>query len=309
MRSSKFAELLKNVPRELKENVEEGVTILEQHSLSNVRARVCAVVDISGSMADLAANGKLQRLFNKFFSLGILFDDNQEIEVFLLGGSNPYGVFTVNKNNFSRFIAQINQQYGFKSATNYDIPVKEVLSHYFPRNQKENWRTEDPVFCAFLTDGAPYPIESGERAKKLIHGAAENGVPIFFKFLALDNGTCNFGLLQSIDDDNTRLFDNTDFVNVKRPEDLTMQDLINEFRGFLLEVHKRQFLLKDYGIPANFLYGEDRVLARDVRSAAVSGSANAASFYPQRMFPQPTIGNKDVDVAKKAGQECKCVIQ
>jgi hypothetical protein len=324
MRSAKLAELLKNVPQELKKSVEEGVDVLERYHMSNVRARVCAIVDISGSMKALAENGMLQNLFNKFFSLGVLFDDNQEIEVFLLGGPSPYGIYTVNKENFSTFIKQIDQEHGFKSATNYDVPVRQALEHYFPVKQKGNRKNDDPVFCAFLTDGEPTD-GSGSKAKNLIRDAASQGMPIFFKFLALNQGRCDFALLQSIDDDESRLFDNTDFVEVKKPTDLTMQELINEFRGFVLEMKEKQLISKDYGIPMHFLYDEGRVKNRVIGSKAMFNSASypvnnqvgarainyvvPQSFHQQGLFSQTTAGNRGLVVSQKSGDACKCLIQ
>lgn len=192
-----------------------------------------------------------------------MFDDNQEIEVFLLGGSGQnYPVYTVTKENYHNFVHELIKAVGYATATAYDAPVRQVLSHYFKEGERRLWSAEDPVFCAFLTDGAPNPEKSGRVMKQLISGAAADGKPIFFKFLALDGPGCDYELLQSIDDDDDRRFDNTDFVSVEHPERLEMKDLINEFRGFILEVHKLGLLDTAYGIPEKYFNTEDRVSAR-----------------------------------------------
>lgn len=59
-----------NAPAEVRDSVREGVKILSQYEISKVQARVCAVIDISGSMEEpnhFVSTGILQHLFNKFF--------------------------------------------------------------------------------------------------------------------------------------------------------------------------------------------------------------------------------------------------
>jgi len=181
----------------------------------------------------------------------------------LLGDRGDYRFYKVDRSNFQGFINHVIGEVGYAAETHYDEPIQQVLGHYFPASESGSWGYDDPVFCTYLTDGAPNPEKTGRLAKGLIAQAAAKGMPIFFKFLALHGETRNFQLLQEIDDDKQRRFDNTDFVPVQNPESLTMQDIINEFRGFILEANKLGCLNSNYGIPKKYLNAEDRVKSND----------------------------------------------
>lgn len=298
-----LSDLLHDVPKELFNDVRQGLQTLKQYEMADVRARVCAVIDISRSMENpnkFISSGALVSLFNKFFSLGILFDDNEEIEVFFLGDDRTdYGMRKFSKAEFNRikearqftgFIESIFMEFltngcGLAETTHYDKPIKKIIDHYFPLNERAEWKYNDPVFCAFLTDGNPTG-SSGLRAKGLIAKAADEGMPIFFKFLALTGAENKFTLLKEIDDDPERLFDNTDFIEVNNPDLLIMADLINEFRGFILECNYRKLLASSYDIPGHYLDQENRRTARD----------RPTSFFPpvlgipqQHFFPHNNL--------------------
>lgn len=255
-----------NAPVEVMHHVRTGAEELVRYNMEHVRARVCAILDISGSMEQpnkFVSTGVLQNLFNQFFSLAILFDDNQEIEVFLLGATAGYQtIYRINQNNFNNFVDWVILQVGYAKETNYVAPIQKVLSYYFSTPPAE-WLHNDPVFCAFLTDGAPNPSESGRLAKREIAKTAQNGAPIFFKFLALHGQDRDFKLLEEIDNDKSRCFDNTDFAPVENPALLTMRDIINEFGGFIKEAHARKLLDTDYGVPTGCINAEGRMKAAD----------------------------------------------
>ncbi|WP_372630452.1 VWA domain-containing protein [Cohnella sp.] len=53
--------------------------------LGNQKAKVALALDISGSMASTFKNGTVQKVVEELLALGVKFDDNQAIDIFLLG--------------------------------------------------------------------------------------------------------------------------------------------------------------------------------------------------------------------------------
>jgi hypothetical protein len=58
---------------------------LEKRGLAEHTARVALVLDISGSMAALYRSGAVQRLAGRVLALGLRFDDDGVVDVFLFG--------------------------------------------------------------------------------------------------------------------------------------------------------------------------------------------------------------------------------
>ncbi len=123
----------------------------------------------------------------------------------------------------------------YKSITNYNILL------------------EPPVFAIFITDGEPN-VKKTEAMNEFSSASHE---AIFFKFIALKGKQTDIGFsyLQSIDDhdvkkyenDNSDAFyvDNSDLVVLNNPDELTMEKLIHEYRGWLIEAKEKNILLHD----------------------------------------------------------------
>jgi len=227
-------------------------------------ARVCLILDVSASMQnpncffdDPIKGNQVQLLINKALALAFLFDDNQQIEVFPFG-DEVFQTIVLDRTNFTNATDLVMQSIGgqFRKTTNYAAPVKAVREYYFNdrgmRTIKQQCN-EPPVFAIFITDGEPNvkKIEAMNEFTSASHQA------IFFKFIALKGKQTDIGFsyLQSIDDhevktsdrDTSDAFyvDNSDLVVLNNPDELTMEKLIHEYRGWLIEAKERHILLHD----------------------------------------------------------------
>ncbi len=235
-----------NRPNELPE-------VLDAYALSQHRAQVALCLDISATMHPLYASGKMQAFAEKILALGVFFDENDEIDVFLFGDQTYY-VGEMNLKNFKGFIPTARQKYTSFGATEYDKVFQVVRKFYFP-DAGGGPRTEPlksnslPVYVMFVSDGTTLNEEATE--KQLAYSTYE---PIFWQFMALGKGkgdagtgvwgwinrafTKDFSFFQRLDDliEGSKL-DNADFFNVPNIGDLDdkklYQLMMNEYPEWL----------------------------------------------------------------------------
>ena len=67
---------------QLKRKVDFAVKMAK---LEGQRARVALVIDISASMRDMFKKGTVQRVCERLLALGVKFDDNGAVDIFLFG--------------------------------------------------------------------------------------------------------------------------------------------------------------------------------------------------------------------------------
>jgi hypothetical protein len=70
---------------------------------------VALCLDISGSMNALYRSGKIQALVERVLALGLRFDDNEAVDVFLFG-ANVHEVGELRMNNFQSFLGSVLQR-------------------------------------------------------------------------------------------------------------------------------------------------------------------------------------------------------
>jgi hypothetical protein len=265
-RTPSLETILQHVPKELHEDFTALRQEIKNAGLANHEARVCLILDISGSMQDPnqyfnhpEKGNQIQRLINKALTLAFLFDDNHQVEVFPLG-DKAYPFITIDKNNFTKATELVlTATNGFTEYTNYADPVSEVRKHYFADNSKVNTPqlcSDAPVFALFITDGEPNlkKTEAMSQFKSASHQA------IFFKFLALEGKhKSTFEFLNGLDKaavkkdekDDAFYTDNCHLAVLAEPEKLDMQTLIKQYRGWVTEAHKRGLLSHDAGLTKN----------------------------------------------------------
>ena len=257
---SKFA----NVPAEISEDIYAGRNEIIRQHMDEHEARVCLILDVSASMQnpncffdDPIKGNQVQLLINKALALAFLFDDNQQIEVFPFG-DEVFAPIILDRNNFMNATELVMRSIGneFRKTTNYAAPIKAIREYYFKdigRRTMKQQCSDPPVFSIFITDGEPNvkKIEAMNEFTSASHQA------IFFKFIALKGKQTDIGFtyLQSIDDhevkqfenDNSDAFyvDNSDLVVLNNPDELTMEKLIHEYRGWLIEAKEKGILLHD----------------------------------------------------------------
>ncbi|MES2886692.1 MAG: VWA domain-containing protein [Pseudomonadota bacterium] len=194
---------------------------LEKQGLVDHVAKVCLVLDVSGSMVGLYRRGVVQQIGERLLALACLFDDDQSVDVFLFDSrAIPAGDISVSTINgaVSRLVAT----HKLGGGTDYAPVMKLVLQSYAGSRL--------PVYVLFVTDGAP-----GDRSasQKVIREASKQGV--FWQFIGV--GGERFDFLEKLDDLKDRFIDNADFFAVPDPsllDDAEMYRLmLQEYPGWL----------------------------------------------------------------------------
>jgi len=212
---------------------------LAKVGLDKHRARVCLVLDISGSMGALYKKGLVQRFAERILALGCRFDDDGEIDVFLFG-RNVHRGEPMGLENFSNYVKQIIERHPLEGDTRYGAAMEAVRRHYFPDagggERKTPCKAALPVYVMFVTDGGTSDKPLTER--QLRWSSRE---PIFWQFMGIGKGKkskskrlvqfadSDFPFLEKLDELDGRLIDNAGFFSVETPDehaDAALYDLL-----------------------------------------------------------------------------------
>lgn len=215
---------------------------LEKH-----RAKVCLVLDISGSMSALYRKGLVQAFAERILALGCRFDDDGEIDVFLFG-RNVHRDEPMGLNNFARYVGQMIERHPLEGDTRYGAAMQAVRRHYFPDSgggeRNKPLQSAVPVYVMFVTDGSTSDQPLTERQLRWA-----SNEPIFWQFMGIGKGKkskskrladfadSDFPFLEKLDELGGRLIDNADFFSVTSPDehsDAELYDLLmTEYPGWL----------------------------------------------------------------------------
>lgn len=240
--------------------VKTAAVSLEKAGLARHRARVCLVLDISGSMGTLYRKGLVQRFAERILALGCRFDDDGAIDVFLFGRNVHQGE-PMGLSNWSDYIARMIERHPLEGDTRYGAAIEAVRRHYFPdgdaRERKTPVAADTPVYVMFVTDGSTSDKPLTER--QLRWASRE---PIFWQFMGIGKGRkskskalanfadSDFPFLEKLDELDGRLVDNADFFSVASPDehsDAQLYDLLmTEYPQWVREA-RQQGLLRGEG--------------------------------------------------------------
>ncbi len=230
---------------------------LAKAGLEGHRAKVCLVLDISGSMSTLYRKGLVQRFAERILALGCRFDDDGEIDVFLFGRDvhrdEPMGL-----NNWPGYVGRMIDRHPLEGDTRYGAAMQAVRRHYFP-DAGGGERTQPlaaalPVYVMFVTDGSTSDKPLTER--QLRWSSRE---PLFWQFMGIGKGKksksrllanfadSDFPFLEKLDELDGRLVDNAGFFSVASPDehsDDALYDLLMDEYPDWLRAARAQGLLR-----------------------------------------------------------------
>ncbi|WP_436788831.1 VWA domain-containing protein [Yinghuangia sp. YIM S10712] len=154
---------------------------LEKKGLGEHTARVALCLDISGSMNSLFQSGKVQALVERVLSLGLRFDDNGEVDVFLFG-QHGHEAGTLNIRQYQGWTNQMLQRYPLEGGTDYAAAMRLVRENYFKTSGPRHAPLADrvPVYVMFITDGMTSTEQ--QTREQVIHSSYE---PIFWQFMGI----------------------------------------------------------------------------------------------------------------------------
>lgn len=199
--------------------------------IGNIRAKVIVVLDYSGSMKRLYKNGDMQKAINKLIPLGLTFDDNGSLDVYLFNRSHKK-IDDMNINNYANYIEEVViPSWSKMGGTKYSPVLNEILgidntytkkdkTNIFSKlfNKKHNKQVvdkdnikfkEDPTFILFITDGDNEEEDKIETEEIIKFISKEN---MFIQFIGI--GHDRFDFLEDLDDLSDRAVDNTGFSKV-----------------------------------------------------------------------------------------------
>lgn len=236
--------------------VKSATVSLAKAGLDQHRARVCLVLDISGSMSGLYSKGLVQKFAERILALGCRFDDDGAIDVFLFG-ANVHQPEPMGLGNWSAYVQQAIKRHPLEGDTRYGRAMEAVRRHYFPDarggERATPYRAATPVYVMFVTDGgtADKPLTE----KQLRWSSRE---PIFWQFMGIGKGRkskskalaqfadSDFPFLEKLDELDGRLIDNADFFSVSSPDehsDAALYDLLmTEYPGWLKQARQKGLL-------------------------------------------------------------------
>lgn len=247
----------------LKKKADEAVSKV---GLNGQTARVALAIDISGSMNSLYRNGVVQRAVERLLALGVKFDDNRSIDIFLFG-QKDYEVGELSERDFFNYVNNhIVRKYQLEAATNYAGVMKRIAKKYYPQAiegspnggsflgklfggsggslrfsidqnaYKARYQDSEPVYVYFLTDG-----DNGDKdeAELVIREASKLG--IFWQFVGVGNESFKF--LSKLDNLNGRYIDNANFFSCSDLDRISDEELFNrslaEFPSYLNEARSK----------------------------------------------------------------------
>lgn len=204
-------------------SLEKASDAMETKGLGSQKARVALVLDISMSMRSLFAKGVVQRVCERVLALGVNFDDDGAIDVFLFG-EGDYEAPQLHKDDFHDFVArEITPKYSLEGATHYAGVAKRVVDKFVTE-------PGDPAYVAFITDG---DNQDKSVAEKVIRMASDK--PVFFQFIGVGHASFNF--LHRLDEMDGRVVDNAGFFEVGDIDGMSDEELydkmLSEFPDWL----------------------------------------------------------------------------
>lgn len=172
----------------------------------------------------------------QLLALGVKFDDDGEVDVFLFG-NHDYEVGKLSESNSYGFVEQeITSKYPLEGKTNYAGVIKRISEKYTREYGK-------PAYVLFIADGNNH---DESEAKQAIIDASS--MPIFWQFVGVGNKS-TFEFLEKLDDIPHRQLDNADFFALNDLDQISDEELykrmLTEFPSWLEEA-KRQKLYHTY---------------------------------------------------------------
>lgn len=197
---------------DLAKRADKAGIALSKRGLAGIRAQAVLVLDHSGSMAYDYANGKVQTLVERVLGFALQIDVDGTVPVIAFD-SRVYPAVDVTQGNYQGIVNKQIWKQDRMGSTNLSAALETV---------REMARTTDePIFCAVITDGNP---DNRAATTKIVCELA--GYPVFIKFLALNE----VSYLQELDDaPGPRLLDNVDakfFQDLSSVTDLSFADAL-----------------------------------------------------------------------------------
>ncbi|MDX6201743.1 MAG: hypothetical protein QOJ83_1243, partial [Frankiales bacterium] len=235
--------------------IKHAAVSLGKKGLGEHTARVALCLDISASMNGHYKSGRMQTLVERVLALGLRFDDDGEVDVFLFGYEG-HVAGTVSLANINGYVDQMLKQHRLEGATYYSEAMRLVRQHYFGESglRFSPLQQELPVYVMFVTDGQTN--DEGHTRDQIQSSSYE---PLFWQFMAIGlsnkaagrrrgayGKASEFRFLEELDDMPGRLVDNANFFSVEDPAQISDTEIfelmMEEYPGWLPQAVRQGLL-------------------------------------------------------------------
>lgn len=230
---SQMVQLKRKKAEEHLVHLKKKVTLAVKNAgLEGQRVRVALALDISVSMRKMFEQGIVQEVCERLLALGVKFDDNGAVDIFLFG-KDDYEVGELSEQNFFEFVErEITSHYRLEGSTNYAGVLHRIVTKY-------TTEPGDPAYVLFVTDGDNHDPPEAEKA---IVQASKS--PIFWQFVGIGKG--KFSFLEKLDTMSGRFIDNANFFALNDigsiSDDELYKRMLTEFPSWLREArHKKLY--------------------------------------------------------------------
>lgn len=222
---------------------------LAKHGITGEKAEILFVIDASGSMVDLYANGTVQETVERIVPVALRLDDDGKMDTwFYADGCRQ--VEPLDERSMIGFIKRVMPTPGHapKSKGGLFARREAGVSIGYGNNEpvvmeailgREPPRRATPLLVIFLTDGGIY---QSEQIKAILRKCANR--PIFWQYVGV--GKANYGVLRELDTIPDRVVDNAGFFSVDDLSKISDEDLydrlLSEFPQWLREVRAKRIL-------------------------------------------------------------------
>jgi hypothetical protein len=223
----------------LEKEVEKTRFVLQKKNVKDIKAHIVIDLDVSGSTSDLYNNGAFQKAFQRILPVGIVFDDNREVDVFTFNNGHHINHVDTNatSDNFGNYISKFilkNDEISKWGGTDY-APVltanleefgfykeveKKVVFGLFNKKTgekvlSENSSTGYPVIIYFLTDGQNSDTSD---TRRLLQECKNKNVNMYVQFIGI--GNADFTFIKDLAND----LENVGFAHLREFEKIVDDD-------------------------------------------------------------------------------------
>lgn len=196
------------------------INLKKDAGIESQKAQVVLALDYSGSMSHLYKNGTVQETVERILPLGLVFDDNKEVDFYLFENRSTKLPSNIKLSNLDGYIDKKVIGKYHMGGTSYAPVLEDIFSEFKSSKMKY------PVYVIFITDG-----ENDDRSKteKIIKEMSKYG--FFIQFVGI--GDESFSFLRKLDDLKDRKIDNANFFQIKdlskTSDDDLYSSLMSEF--------------------------------------------------------------------------------
>lgn len=229
---------------------EKVLDLKKQVGLDGQKAQVVLCLDYSGSMSGLYGGGNVQELVERVLPLGLVFDDNGEVDCYLFSNGHKKIPVNINLQNVANYVQYQVMMSGYDMGGTEYAPVIRAIVEDFAHVErtggimgfggtKKFAKMDLPTYVIFITDGDNSDHAATEKA---IIEASHAG--IFFQFIGIGNAA--FSFLKQLDTMDGRFIDNANFFTVPnlahKTDDELYGLLLQEFPSFVTGARAKQMI-------------------------------------------------------------------